>query len=227
MTNPKSPPQHSGENTGNLHAERKIYQQGELHRDQMPPNPLVLFEQWIQKARDMKLLDATSMTLATATTSGIPSSRTVLLKQYDEAGFCWYTSYESRKGQELAQNPNAALLFYWRELERQVRIDGTVEKVSAEQSDSYFNSRPEGSKYSAAVSPQSTVVPNQAWLSDAIEKLANNVPPDQLQRPDSWGGYRLSPGSIEFWQGRPSRSHDRFVYKKTPQGIWQIDRLAP
>lgn len=213
--------------TGDLHADRKDYRQSELHRAEMPNDPLIMFASWMQTARDSKLVDATAMTLATATKNGVPSARIVLLKHFGEDGFFWYTGYESRKGAELAENPTAALLFYWRELERQVRLEGKVEKLSAEQSSSYFDSRPDGSKYSAIVSPQSKAIPNQAWLAQRTEKLAAEQLPDQLQRPNTWGGYKLIPTAIEFWQGRPSRSHDRFRYTITTDQQWHIDRLAP
>lgn len=225
MTNNSSTDQ--APTAGNLHADRTDYQQGELHRADLPADPLLMFAEWMQTARDRKLIDATAMTLATATKRGIPSARIVLLKQYGEEGFYWYTGYESRKGAELSENPNAALLFYWRELERQVRLEGVVEKLSPELSNDYFNSRPDGSKYSAVVSPQSRVIPNQAWLSERKQKLAAEQSAEQLQKPENWGGYRLVPTAIEFWQGRPSRSHDRFRYTVTSDQQWQIDRLAP
>lgn len=212
---------------GDLHADRRDYQQDELHRADLPNDPLVMFADWMQSARDRKLIDAAAMTLATATTSGLPSARIVLLKHYGEDGFYWYTGYQSRKGAELSENPHAALLFYWRELERQVRLEGQVEKLTPEQSNDYFNSRPDGSKYSAVVSPQSQVIPNQAWLAERQQKLAAKQSADQLQRPENWGGYRLIPTAIEFWQGRPSRSHDRFRYTLSDDRQWQIDRLAP
>ena len=214
-------------NKGDLHAVRNDYQQAELTRSQMPDNPFTMFSQWMQTARDSGLIDATAMTLATSTPDGLPSARIVLLKQFGEAGFCWYTNYESRKGNELAKNPNAALLFYWRELERQVRIEGTVEKMPAEDSTAYFNSRPDGSKYSAVVSPQSQAVPDQAWLADRKKQLAQEQTPDQLERPEFWGGYQLTPCTFEFWQGRPSRSHDRFQYIFNEDNQWDLQRLAP
>lgn len=227
MTEPTTPADKSAPDNGDLHADRDEYQLSELHRDQLTDNPLDMFEQWLQLARKKQLKDATAMTLATATRGGIPSARTVLLKQYGTDGFCWYTCYDSRKGEELAENPNAALLFYWRELERQIRIEGHVEKLTAEQSDNYFHSRPDGSKYSAIASPQSRVIPNQAWLHAEKKKLMDTIAPDKLQRPASWGGYRLIPTTIEFWQGRPDRSHDRFLYTDSAESGWQIDRLAP
>ena len=223
----KKAPTDSPADNGDLHAERTDYQQDQLTRAQMPGSPFTMFSQWMQTARDSDLIDATAMTLATTTRDGLPSARIVLLKQFSEAGFCWYTNYESRKGSELAQNPNAALLFYWRELERQIRIEGTVEKMSAEDSAAYFDSRPDGSKYSAVVSPQSQVVPNQAWLANRKKQLAQEQTPDQLERPEFWGGYQLTPHSFEFWQGRPSRSHDRFRYLLNEDDQWQLDRLAP
>lgn len=225
MTNDASSDQPA--NDGDLHADRTDYRQGELHRADLPADPLSMFSQWMQLARDRQLIDATAMTLATATKTGLPSARIVLLKHYGEDGFYWYTGYDSRKGSELAENPNAALLFYWREMERQIRLEGTVEKLTAEQSSDYFNSRPDGSKYSATVSPQSQVIPNQAWLSERTQKLATEQTADQLRRPENWGGYRLIPTAIEFWQGRPSRSHDRFRYTMCGGRHWQIDRLAP
>ncbi len=211
---------------GDLHSHRTEYQQAELQRDALQDNPLKMFSQWMQQAQDTGMTDATAMTLATASTSGSPSARIVLLKQFDDNGFCWYTGYESRKGQELAENPRAALLFFWPSLERQIRIEGTVARVSAQQSDTYFKSRPEGSQYSAAASPQSKVVESQAWLAGQISTLKATTPSEQLARPENWGGYRLQPQVYEFWQGRPSRSHDRFRYQRTSSG-WQIDRLAP
>ncbi len=211
---------------GDLHAQRTEYKRSELHRADLQPNPLDMFTHWLQDAQNSGITDATAMTLATATPSGIPSARIVLLKQFDEEGFCWYTGYESRKGQELADNPNAAILFYWPELERQIRIEGSVEKVSVEQSDRYFKSRPQGSQYSAASSPQSQVVPDQAWLASRIAELKQAHPVDELARPANWGGYRLLPAAFEFWQGRPSRSHDRFRYSRN-ENQWIIDRLAP
>jgi pyridoxamine 5'-phosphate oxidase len=213
---------------GDLHAEREDYNKHQLNRADLSSNPLDMFAGWLQQARDLPVIDATAMTLATCNAQGLPSARIVLLKQYDEDGFCWYTNYESRKGGELADNPHAALLFYWRELERQVRIEGAVEKVAASQSTDYFKSRPDGSRYSAAASPQSQVVPDQKWLAQRTEELQREYPGDALQRPDFWGGYRLQPVAFEFWQGRPSRLHDRFKYTRaSSQSDWKIERLAP
>ncbi len=212
---------------GDLHDERTDYQRDQLNRRDLQANPFQMFSNWMQNALDRKLIDATAMSLATTTASGLPSVRIVLLKQYDESGLCWYTSYDSRKGRELLENPRAALLFYWRELERQIRIEGTVEKTSAEQSGDYFDSRPAGSKFSAAASPQSQVVPDQHWLMTEKQKLEEKYNAETLQRPENWGGYRLKPHSFEFWQGRPSRLHDRFRYTLNAEQSWSIDRLAP
>lgn len=213
---------------GNLRTDRKDYRQEELQRQQLNTNPFTQFGEWMHTARDKKLIDATAMTLATATAAGVPSARIVLLKEFSEDGLCWYTNYESRKGTELSENNKAALLFYWRELERQIRIEGTVERVEEGQSDDYFNSRPAGSKFSAAASPQSEVVPDQAWLANAAQALQSKYTADELQRPAHWGGYRLKPHAFEFWQGRPSRLHDRFRYTREANGTdWLIERLAP
>ena len=213
---------------GDLHAEREDYQKHQLNRVDLAGNPVEMFARWMQEARDLPIIDATAMTLATCTRQGMPSARIVLLKQFDDDGFCWYTNYESRKGSELAENSNAALLFYWQKLERQVRIEGVVERVTEQQSTSYFNSRPDGSRYSAAASPQSQVVANQDWLAQRTDELQRQTPADMLERPDFWGGYRLVPRQFEFWQGRPSRLHDRFRYhKEAQQTNWTIDRLAP
>jgi len=223
MSNPEQPPV-----DGDLHAEREDYRKHQLNRIDLSENPVEFFADWLQHARDLPIIDATAMTLATCNLDGMPSARIVLLKQFGDEGFCWYTNYESRKGTELTQNSNAAILFYWRELERQVRIEGTVEKVSAEQSTNYFKSRPDGSRYSAAASPQSQVVPDQNWLAQRTDELQTQFPGEQLQRPEFWGGYRLVPQQFEFWQGRPSRLHDRFRYQRlAAQSSWKIDRLAP
>lgn len=217
----------SSSTDGDLHNKRTEYRRAELHRAGLNNDPLEMFSRWLEEAESAGIIDATAMTLATATAKGVPSARIVLLKQYDENGFCWYTGYESRKGGELADNPNAALLFYWPALERQVRIEGKVQRVSAEQSDRYFKSRPEGSRYSAASSPQSQVVESHRWLAERIESLKTTTPPEQLARPDTWGGYQLHAVAYEFWQGRPSRTHDRFRYTANDDNTWNIDRLAP
>ena len=217
MTNP----------SGDLHDERKDYTLGELNRKSLLEDPLQLFGEWMDTARQANIIDATAMTLATVDKSGAPSARIVLLKQFTENGFYWYTSYDSRKGQELESNPKAALLFYWRELERQVRIEGTVGKATEKESDDYFLQRPTGSQFSAAASPQSQVIENQQWLTDRTNTLQQQYKDKPLPRPANWGGYCLQPLSYEFWQGRPSRQHDRFRFTREDTNRWTIARLAP
>lgn len=217
MTNP----------SGDLHDERKDYTLGELNRKSLLEDPLQLFGEWMDTARQANIIDATAMTLATVDKSGAPSARIVLLKQFTENGFYWYTSYDSRKGQELESNPKAALLFYWRELERQVRIEGTVGKATEKESDDYFLQRPTGSQFSAAASPQSQVIENQQWLTDRTNTLQQQYKDKPLPRPANWGGYCLQPFSYEFWQGRPSRQHDRFRFTREDTNRWTIARLAP
>jgi len=216
-------------NSGDLRDERKDYKLAELTRDGLADNPLSMFSDWMEAARNADIIDATAMTLATVDANGLPSARIVLLKQFSEAGFYWYTNYDSRKGRELSDNPNAALLFYWRELERQVRIEGKVSQASAAESDEYFNMRPIGSRFSAAASPQSQVIANQQWLTERTQELQSNYDESSLTRPKNWGGYVLEPAVYEFWQGRPSRQHDRFRFttNSDQERRWTIDRLAP
>jgi len=213
-------------NTGDLHDERKDYARGTLARKSLNPDPLAMFGEWMQDALNAEIVDATAMTLATVSANGTPSARVVLLKQYNTSGFFWYTNYASRKGRDLLANPNAAIVFYWRELERQVRLEGTVAKASAKDSDDYFNSRPEDSRFSAVASPQSKVIPDQQWLTAKTASLVQQHTDKSLVRPAHWGGYALQPATYEFWQGRPNRQHDRFRYLKDGKN-WQIDRLAP
>ncbi len=166
------------------------------------------------------------MTLATATTDGIPSARIVLLKGLDDRGFVFFTNYNSHKGQELAANPQAAIVFLWTELERQVRIQGRVEKIAPTESDEYYYSRPAGSRLGAWASEQSQVIPDRSVLDDRLTELTAKYPTGEIARPEHWGGFRVMPQVMEFWQGRSSRLHDRLRYQKTPMG-WTIDRLAP
>lgn len=168
------------------------------------------------------------MTLATATADGRPSARTVLLKEVDENGFVFYTNYESRKGRELIENPRAALVFYWEELERQVRVEGIAEKVSQEQSEEYFRTRPKGSRLGAWASRQGQVLPNREIIEDRLAELAKQYEASEdIPLPDYWGGFRVKPEIIEFWQGRPNRLHDRLCYRRESSGAWTISRLSP
>lgn len=206
---------------------RKNYAREVLSESDVLSSPLAQFDRWFQEALDAQLTEPNAMTLATATRDGRPSARTVLLKGVDKEGFVFFTNYESRKGQELADNPQAALLFTWLELERQVRIEGMIERISAEASEAYFQSRPKGSQIGAWVSPQSRVISGRDVLEAkqlALEAEYANA--EVLPRPAFWGGYRLLPDTVEFWQGRPSRLHDRILYRRFA-GAWKIERLAP
>jgi len=204
---------------------RKNYTFGQLSETDVPRDPLPLFELWFDQAIQAQCPEPNSMTLATADQAGNPSARIVLLKGADQNGFTFFTNYQSQKGRELAMRPQAALLFHWHELERQIRIKGNVERVSAAESDEYFHSRPAASKIGAWASPQSSAIPNRAFLEEAENRFQmqfGDTPP----RPEHWGGYRLYPTEIEFWQGRPSRLHDRIHYQ-LEGSHWKIERLAP
>jgi pyridoxamine 5'-phosphate oxidase len=204
---------------------RKNYTFGQLSETEAPPNPLSLFQVWFDQAVKAECPEPNSMTLATADAAGNPSARIVLLKGADEAGFTFFTNYESQKGKDLAARPHAALLFHWHELERQVRIKGVVERVSPAESDEYFHSRPAASRIGAWASPQSAEIPNREYLEEAEKRFAADFG-DKPPRPEHWGGYRLHPTEIEFWQGRPSRLHDRIHYQ-LDGADWRIARLAP
>jgi len=190
------------------------------------PNPIQQFTQWYEEAVAAEVPETDAMTLATATASGNPSARIVLLKGFDERGFVFYTNYESRKAKELAENSRVSLLFYWMPIKRQVRIQGTVEKVSAEESDQYFHSRPLGSKIGAWASDQSEVIESREALEKRFEELGWKFS-DNVPRPPHWGGYRVEPDTIEFWQGRENRLHDRLRYRLQADGSWLIERLGP
>lgn len=198
-----------------------------LRREDASADPLALFDQWLRDAVAADIKEPNAVHLATATPDGIPSGRMVLLKGVDR-GFCFFTNYESAKGQELAANPRAAMTFYWDVLYRQVRITGAVERLSAEESLDYFHSRPKGHQLSAWASPQSRVVPNRAaLLANLAAAEARFIDLDALPLPPFWGGYRLLPQSIEFWQGQRNRLHDRLRYTRQGEGDWVIERLAP
>ena len=204
---------------------RKNYTLGQLSEAQVPVNPLELFHLWFDQAVKANCPEPNSMALATADQSGNPSVRIVLLKGANDHGFTFFTNYDSQKGKELAGRPEAALLFHWHELERQVRIKGSVTKVDAAESDQYFHSRPPASRIGAWASPQSAEIPSRGFLEEA-EKQFLSEHGDNPPRPAHWGGYRLNPTEIEFWQGRPSRLHDRIRYQRQDQ-TWRISRLAP
>ena len=198
-----------------------------LTRKNVDPNPLKQFEQWFQEATEAEPVLPEAVSLATATREGRLSSRMVLLKDFDETGFVFYSNYESRKGLELAENPNAALVFYWRQLERQICITGTVSKVSREESEAYFRTRPRGSQIGALTSSQSQVVASREVLENRFQQLMAEYEGGEIPLPSYWGGYRLSPVTIEFWQGRSDRLHDRFLYQRQSGGPWQLERLSP
>jgi pyridoxamine 5'-phosphate oxidase len=189
--------------------------------------PLPLFERWLDEARQVGIKLAEAMTLATATPDGKPSARLVLLKQADEHGFVFYTNYNSMKARELDSNPQAALVFYWPQLERQVRVEGKVERVSAAESDAYFKTRPRESQIGALASPQSEVIASREALQQKAEELEQLYEGREIERPAHWGGYRLHAERIEFWKGRPGRLHDRILYERQTDGTWSIVRLAP
>jgi pyridoxamine 5'-phosphate oxidase len=204
---------------------RKDYRQGALDEQHADADPIRQFSRWWDEALRSELPEPNAMTLATADAQGRPSARTVLLKGFDSRGFVFYTNYDSRKGRDLAANPYASLLFFWPELERQVRIEGTIDKVDPAESDAYFASRPLASRIGAWASPQSEPIPGKAWLLARAAEMGvrHGLHP---ARPPHWGGYRLVPSAIEFWQGRPSRLHDRLLYTRSAEG-WIRQRLAP
>jgi len=205
---------------------RRQYESHAISRKEMDASPFVQFGHWLHRARDLELLDATAMTLATADTQGRPSARIVLLKHFDVAGFCWYTDSRSLKGRELEANPQASLLFHWRDLSRQVRVHGIVARLSAEEADQYFHMRPEGSRFSAAASHQSAVIAGRSSLEDEVARLRSAYPAGDVPRPPAWIGYRLAPDYFEFWQGQDNRLHDRIIYQPAADG-WMMQRISP
>lgn len=206
---------------------RKEYKLRNLDEADISDNPISLFSVWWDDAMHSQIDEVNAMTLATVKTDGTPTGRVVLLKGYDENGFVFYTNYESDKGKELVQNNKACLIFYWKELERQVRITGTVVKNSDEENDEYFNSRPEGSKIGAWSSPQSSPIKDRSVIEKNVVKYQEQFKDKPVTRPPHWGGYKVIPTSIEFWQGRPSRLHDRILYTLQADESWKIERLAP
>lgn len=205
---------------------RLTYTRQQLLETDVDPNPFHQFQRWFDDAVSANILEPNAMTIATATTDGIPSARIVLLKGVDERGFVFYTNYESRKGQELTANPHASLVFWWGALERQVRIEGRVERVSDEETLAYFQSRPPGSQLGAWASDQSRVVANRDVLEQRLATLTQQYQNQEIPRPPHWGGLRVIPQAIEFWQGRPNRLHDRLLYCRQAD-TWAIERLSP
>jgi pyridoxamine 5'-phosphate oxidase len=207
---------------------RQNYTLAGLTEADVDRDAIAQFAVWFQQAIDADLREPNAMTLATATLDGKPTARIVLLKGFDDRGFVFYTNYESLKGEQLITNPQAALVFFWNELERQVRIEGKVDRVSNAESDAYFNSRPQDSQIGAWVSPQSQAIASREVLEIKQQELTTQYSNTQpIPRPPHWGGFRVIPHSIEFWQGRPSRLHDRLLYRLQADGSWFIERLAP
>jgi len=210
----------------NIDSLRKEYKRSELQDNKVDPDPHKQFRKWFEEAVHADIDEVNTMTLATADATGQPSARIVLLKSFDRKGFTFFTNYEGRKSRDLKENPKAALLVFWKELERQVRIEGHVKPVSKPESDKYFDSRSLESRISAAVSPQSEEIPSRRYLEELWVKKLNELKDNKLLRPMHWGGYRVIPDRIEFWQGRPNRLHDRILYTRQ-EDQWAITRLAP
>ncbi|HUF20274.1 MAG TPA: pyridoxamine 5'-phosphate oxidase, partial [Burkholderiales bacterium] len=223
-------PTQSGSNVTNPQDQRgarREYLAEELRRASLAQDPFEQFGKWFGEACALDLLDATAMALATATGKGTPSVRIVLMKQYDVRGFCWYSDARSRKGAELERNPRASLLFHWRELSRQVRISGVVERLPDEVARTYFATRPRASQLAAAASHQSAPVADRETLMRRVETIDTAAAGAEIAKPDSWSAYRLAGSEFEFWQGREGRLHDRFRYSRHTDGSWQIERLQP
>jgi pyridoxamine 5'-phosphate oxidase len=206
---------------------RKDYTLQGLGESDVDLNPFVQFKRWFDQALTAKLTEPNAMTVATTTVDGKPSARIVLLKDFDERGFVFFTNYNSRKGQESLENPQVSLVFWWAELERQVRVCGRIEKTSASESDEYFHSRPLQSRLGAWASNQSEVIENREFLERRFAEFQHKYENQDIPRPEHWGGLRVVPIEIEFWQGRSSRLHDRLLYKSLDDGSWKIERLSP
>ena len=206
---------------------RQDYKAASLSETDISLDPYLQFEKWFQEALNAAISEPNAMTLATANENGIPSARVVLLKEFTTEGFVFYTNYNSQKGKEIEQNPYACLVFFWVDLERQVRIDGVVEKVSEEESTQYFHSRPKGSQLGAIASRQSEKIKSRKVIEDKLADLEKDYAEKDVPKPEYWGGYRVIPNRIEFWQGRSNRLHDRIVYIQDKDQSWKFERLAP
>ena len=206
---------------------RRDYSLSGLSEKDLARDPFRQFEQWFQEAEAAKIPEPNAMICSLATRGGMPSSRSVLLKGLDGRGFAFYSNYESRKGRELAENPHASLLFPWIAQERQIIVEGSVVKLAREESDAYFHSRPHASRLAAWASPQSSVIPGRNVLEEALKTLEKKYAGQEVPLPPFWGGYRVQPAMVEFWQGRHGRLHDRLRYRREQNGAWTVDRLAP
>ena len=213
--------------TADIASLRLEYSRQTLLEEDVAPDPFHQFKTWWEQAIETAIVEPNAMTLATASADGMPAARIVLLKDFDASGFVFFTNYNSYKGMHLQENPKACLVFFWKELERQVRITGLVDKLSPLVNDEYFSSRPVGSRIGAITSPQSQVIESRSWLDEQYAQQQNLLSDTDIKRPLHWGGYKVKPVIIEFWQGRPSRMHDRIQYSLQEQGSWKIERLAP
>lgn len=208
---------------------RRDYKVGSLSRKDMPANPIQKMEEWLQEAIDHKVIEPTAIVVTTSTPDGHPSSRTVLIKEINEGKIIFYSNYDSRKGRQIKANPHVSVTFLWHQLERQIHVEGICEHVAPEVSDAYFDKRPYKSRVGARISPQSQPIPSRAFIVTefAKESLKYTGTFRKVPRPDNWGGFEVTPSRIEFWQGRESRLHDRFLYELQEDGSWSLDRLAP
>lgn len=207
---------------------RKSYEKSELLESNIPEDPINLFHRWFYEVEEFgSIEEVNAMTVATIGLDGFPRARVVLLKKFNEEGFIFYTNYESEKGKAIEANPHICLSFFWHSMERQVIIKGIAEKTTPSVSDSYFDTRPDGSKLGAIVSPQSQIIPSRDFLEEKLKELENQYNQKEIPRPMNWGGFLVRPQEVEFWQGRPNRLHDRIRYQLQSDYSWRIDRLAP